>query len=305
MSEQEAGNLVATECPVCAGCGGQPTTPAPVTTPATTPAPVTTPTPITTAPVTTAPSGCPLDANCFHAGENATCGARIQWLEDNRGMSQQEAGNLVATECAVCKGCGVQPAPTEVQQLNERCGGEFGACNPELVCVGDVSVCMKPSESMQYKQLGERCSLMDQCSPNGLLCHRIDEDYYKCIKDMAHTTTVAPVTTSAPVTTATSTSTAPVTTSAPVTTTVPVTTATTTTESSSKCFVCYWNCQEFGSNWETKTGAWENAKASHCANAAGTSTCFCYGSANARACYDSFSQRSGISCSARRLDIIV
>merc|ERR1712232_564512 len=141
-------------------------------------------------------------------------------------------------------------------------------------CVGQVPVCRKPSDTMQYKQLQERCSLTDQCSPNGLVCHHIEEDYYKCIKESIHPTTSPPTTTS----------------TAPTTTVKPT---------GSKCFVCYWNCEQFGANWEAKAGSWENASANHCAATTGGSTCFCYGVTTARACYDSFSRRSGTSCSSR------
>merc|ERR1712232_211076 len=167
-----------------------------------------------------------------------------------------------------------QPQPSEgVQQLNERCGGDFGNCQPELECVGNVSVCRKPQPVMAFKQLNERCSSTEACSPNGLMCHLIESDYSKCIKDHSFQPPT-PAPTPAPT---------------PTPTPAPETNA---------CFVCYHACDDIG-QWIQRSGAWDNENAQNCAQTAGNSSCYGFG-ASMQAVFDSFSSKSGATC-ARRL----
>jgi len=190
-----------------------------------------------------------------------------------------------------------QPQPSGIQQLNQRCGGSFGNCQPELVCLGnELQLCVKPQKEMAHKQLNESCDDANTCSPNGLLCHDIEGDYKKCIIDPSW----VPVSTQQP-----STGTTP----EPSTTTSQPTTTQATTQSSdpgaSSCHVCYHNCQD-QSNWQTRTGAWDNESEANCRQVTGSSSCFCYGP-SLEQCYNSFSSKSGISCSRRLsgIDIIV
>jgi len=112
-----------------AECGSTPPSPSPTTkapsttkapVPSTTKAPV--PKPTTQAP-TTEPGSCPLQAMCMHAGVNASCGDRINWLIANRGMTRLEAGNLVSTECSSCRSCGNNSTTTSAPATTQPQGG--------------------------------------------------------------------------------------------------------------------------------------------------------------------------------------
>jgi cellulose 1,4-beta-cellobiosidase len=201
------------------------------------------------------------------------------------------------------------PTPTEpgTKQLNQRCGAPFGNCQEELVCLGSVlKLCVKPQTEMAHKQLHERCDDENVCSPFGLKCQHIEDDYSKCIidPDFVPATTTAPPTTQAPVTTTQepipeTTTEAPMTPEA--TTQAPTTQATSTqAPGESKCQVCYHSCQDIN-KWSTRGGSWENENANNCQQVTGGSSCYCYGP-SIQACFDGFSSISGTSCSRRLSD---
>jgi len=228
----------------------------------TTKAPQTTAAPTTQAPTTTPSSSCPVDTPCQFAGTNSTCGQRINWLKENRGMNETDAGNLVAQECAVCQGCGstTTAAPT-TQAPTTTTTAPSSSCPLETNCLyaGWNSTCgqridwLKKNRGMNDRdagnQVAEDCPVCQACGSN--------------------------VTTKAPVTKA----------------------PTPPPGSNNKCYVCYWNCQD-QKNWQTKTGDWDNASAANCKQTTGGSSCYCYGSDSVKECYDSFNHRDGTSCSA-------
>jgi endoglucanase len=63
-----------------------------------------------------------------------TCGARIEWLQSNRGMSDIQAKNHVAeefpSECGACGATAPTPSPSSCKDKNQYCGywSQFGYC---------------------------------------------------------------------------------------------------------------------------------------------------------------------------------
>merc|ERR1711862_1067832 len=172
--------------------------------------------------------------------------------------------------------------------------------------MGDgLKLCVKPNGvdlDTYPRQFHESCSVNQSCSAHGLICQQFEDDYSECVIDSSPgplPTTEAPITTQAPVTTK-----SPATTQAPTTQTPTTQKPETSPSGESKCHVCYYNCQDIN-NWLTRSGAWENEKESHCRQVTGNSSCFCYVPGTDKDCYDSFSQKSGISCGRRLADLII